>query len=214
MKRLLAALVGLSLVVAAAQSQVATQIVNSIVATTCSSQFVRSISATGAATCASIANADLTSIRGQFPGTNTNDNASAGNIGEIVYSEVVDTSAVSVSSETATTITSITVTAGDWDVYATGRFTGNTSTTVNYLLACISNTTNTLDASPVSSLSAIKYATETIFNPLNGNVGPGVSVGPVRVSVSGSTTLYLVVQTQHGVSTLSGFGFIYARRAR
>lgn len=41
-------------------AQVANQVVNSIIATTCTNQLIRSIAATGAGTCASIATADIT----------------------------------------------------------------------------------------------------------------------------------------------------------
>lgn len=50
-----------------AQSQIISQVVNSIVATTCSAQFVRAISATGAATCATVALA--TDVSGTLPAT-------------------------------------------------------------------------------------------------------------------------------------------------
>jgi len=62
--------------------------------------------------------------------------------------------------------------------------------------------------------NSVKYNTETIFNPLAGSIGPGVSVGPIRASLTGNTTYFLVGQCGFGTSTASIFGGIYARRRR
>jgi hypothetical protein len=55
LRRWVAAGAFVALIVGAANAQRVTQVVNSIVATTCTNQFVRSIAATGAGTCASVA---------------------------------------------------------------------------------------------------------------------------------------------------------------
>jgi len=60
---------------------------------------------------------------GGILGTTTNNNASAGYVGEFVSSEVLIGSAVSISANTATDLTSISLTAGDWDVWANVGFT-------------------------------------------------------------------------------------------
>ena len=55
-------------------------------------------------------------------GVASNANASAGNVGEYITSNIPNGSAVSLTNGTAQNITSISVTAGDWDIF--GNVTG------------------------------------------------------------------------------------------
>src|ERR1700744_413847 len=57
---------------------------------------------------------------GQIRGTATNDNASAGNVGEYVVSN--NTTAQSLASGTPLNVTSISLTPGDWDVTGSCQF--------------------------------------------------------------------------------------------
>ena len=50
-------------------------------------------------------------------GTGTNDSAAAGYVGEVIESNVPIGSAISISAGVAANITSITLTAGDWDIW-------------------------------------------------------------------------------------------------
>ena len=62
-------------------------------------------------------------LRGQTPnqviGTGTNDNAAAGIVGEFITATVAVGGAVALVTATANTVTSITLTPGDWDMSAT-----------------------------------------------------------------------------------------------
>src|SRR5215469_14973398 len=79
---------------------------------------------------------------GQLPGTATNDNAAAGNVGEFVISTVARGSAVPLSTGTAANMTSVSLTAGDWDCTALMLF-ANTAATLTNLQAGINTTSAT-----------------------------------------------------------------------
>jgi len=54
-------------------------------------------------------------VTGQIPGTQTNDNAAAGNVGELQTNQA---NTVSMTSGISNTVVSVGLTAGDWDVWA------------------------------------------------------------------------------------------------
>jgi hypothetical protein len=136
--------------------------------------------------------------------TSTNDNAASGKIGEFVSSQITAGSAVSVTSATNKNVTSISLTAGDWDVW------GNVSmlcagTTLQYGYSWISSTSATL---PDDSL----YAGVNV----NTSVGKAfyIVAPSQRFSLSGTTTVYLQCQSAFASSTCTAAGYIAARRIR
>ncbi len=136
-------------------------------------------------------------------GTTTNNNAPAGYIGEYISSIVGSGAPVSLTTNTAKTITSISLTAGDWDISGTvGAI---------YSVSCTS-----LIGSPSQVTDTIGAEDETIS--LNGFVTAGGTVSfPIptaRRSLSGTTTIYLVIRTVFGSGTGGGLGRISARRIR
>lgn len=151
-------------------------------------------------------------------GSTTNDAAAAGSVGELITASVVFGSAVSLTSGTIANITSISLTAGDWDVFGFAGFVGAAGTTVNKLVGGISTTSATLDQTPGRNATLTLFASGTaIFSNLasapatNGFEG---SVCRARLSLAGTTTVYLVGGASFGVSTCSAYGFIGARRVR
>lgn len=143
---------------------------------------------------------------GQLLGTATNDNASAGNVGQFVTSFISSGSAVTMARATATDVTTISITAGDWDARATAWFSSSANQT--QLVISISTTANTFPA----------LGSEGFFDN-NGTFGTlnGVVTGPVRFSVAGTTTLHMVCQsdTLAAASTsILTYGTLSARRAR
>lgn len=137
--------------------------------------------------------------------TATNDNAAAGSIGEYVSASVAPGSAVSLTTATDKNVTSISLTAGDWDVCGTVDFalTGATATDA---YAGISTTTDTLGgqdtySNRVMSLTAV---TDTIVQP----------TPLVRLSLAATTTVYLVAKAEFSAGTEAAYGSIRARRAR
>lgn len=145
-------------------------------------------------------------------GTATNDDAAAGRVGEYVQSVIASGSAVSLVTTVDKNLTSISLTAGDWDVDAVFNFTGGATTTVNWLLATLSLTTNTRD-NTLGRRTGRNYNASTIFN----NIVDGIvteTVPPLRLSLSGTTTVYAVAQASFATSTCTVFGILRARRVR
>lgn len=146
--------------------------------------------------------------RGQIPGTNTNDNASAGNVGELLSSSIASPG-TTLTSGTVGTITNLALTAGDWDVWLEGAFTGATNTTVTNLqmalntVATISTLAGQFGATPGLSLALFNYS-----------VNPTLNVGPARFSVANSLTVYGLAEAVWATSSITAFGLMRARRVR
>lgn len=142
--------------------------------------------------------------QGNLVGTTTNDNASSGVVGEYVESPIASGSAVALTSATGKTVTSISLTAGDWDVDVSAYFTATGNITT--ITAGLSTTTNTIDttvgrwAQLILSLSA----PPTLW----------CAVPPYRLSLSTTTTIYFVAQSTFSTGANSAFGLIRARRVR
>ncbi|NBW07965.1 MAG: hypothetical protein EBR82_08055 [Caulobacteraceae bacterium] len=142
-------------------------------------------------------------------GTPTNDNAAAGLIGEVITSTVLAGSAIALTSNTAANITSISLTAGDWDVYGVVNYLCGATTNVTQLYASISQTTATVDTTPGA------FNNQSFPGSVLGNGGVPTVVPPViRKSLASTTTMFLVGFGTFTVSTLSVYGMIWARRAR
>lgn len=135
-------------------------------------------------------------------GTTTNNNANAGSVGELLSATA---SAVSQTSATLTNITSLSLTAGDWDVwcvYSTSPAGTTTVSAVNFGL-----TTTSAGQAPTNQRLLLN-----VTQP----AGVGLELpGPtVRFSLSATTTVFLTSATTFAVSTLTGNGAIFARRRR
>lgn len=141
-------------------------------------------------------------------GTATNDNAAAGSVGEYISATVLDGAAVPLINSAVKNITSITLTAGDWDVWGSVFFKSSPSTSLTAIAAAISLTSAGFPTAPAGG----GYST---FN-VTFTVGAlhGLQAGQTRISLAATTTIYLVSVAVFGVSTMSGYGFIGARRVR
>ena len=146
-------------------------------------------------------------------GTTTNDSAAAGNLGEVIYSEVVFGSGVSLTTNVAKTVTSISLTAGDWDIYGNIIFfpSGTHTASVTRLSGGISLSTNTM---PTLSDPTLSAGSVVISATVPGDALIYVNICPCRQSLSGNTTVYLIALATFTVNTLTAGGFITARRAR
>lgn len=147
----------------------------------------------------------------EIRGTTTNDDATAGFVGEVIDDEIASGSATSLTTGTAKTIISISLTAGDWDVWGSIGFLPNTAsgTRVSQMLSCISLSDNTISTAPFGGgFAAISTA---LAAPPTGSVLP---TGQTRISVASTTTVYLVARCNFDTSTLTAYGYIGARRVR
>jgi len=157
-----------------------------------------------------ILNGGSAGVPGQLPGTSTNDNASAGNVGEYIASDVPSGSAVSLTTTAPINVTSISLTAGDWNVSFVPHFKGAASTVVTYLQGSISTTTGTPGTAD-DSISTAYFGSPTPFGTV---FDMTTSVHNYRVSLSTTTTIYAVAAAGFNTSTLTAFGKLFARRVR
>lgn len=147
-------------------------------------------------------------------GTSTNNNAAAGQVGEVVASSIASGAAVALTTGVTANVTSISLTAGDWDVTAQVDHLLGATTSITQLNAGISLATGTLAAQAGGSgLGTDPTSTES-FAAMIPTANISQAVGPVRISLSVTTTVYLVAQDAFTVSTASAFGTIRARRER
>jgi hypothetical protein len=145
-------------------------------------------------------------------GTNTNDAAAAGNVGEYVSATLASGSATSLVTATAKTVTSISLTAGDWDVRGCVAFTNTATTNYTVVSGGISQTANTLptnmDLDTASRFQLVKAAGTT------GAGSFGHNLAPCRISLNATTTIYLIAFATFSASTVNAYGWISARRVR
>lgn len=147
-------------------------------------------------------------------GTSTNDNALTGDVGELITATVASGSAVSLTSTTAANITSISLTAGDWDIDGQIDFAPAATTSITQLNVGISLTSATL-ASQAGGSGLGTDPTFTVNQAANVPAAlVAVASGTVRLSIAATTTVYLVGQATFSVSTMTGYGTIRARRVR
>lgn len=138
-------------------------------------------------------------------GTNTNDNAAAGFVGEVISSTIASGAAVSLTSTVTANITSISLTAGDWDVSGYVQFTSAATTSITLLAGGVSITSATI------ATDSFRIPTAA-FVPGAGNIRN--TIPTTRVSLAATTTYYLVASATFTVDTLAASGSILARRAR
>jgi hypothetical protein len=151
-----------------------------------------------------VANTQTTRVRG----TQTNDNAVAGDVGEYISSTVLIASDVELTTGTTANVTSISLTAGDWDVEGNVAFNPNAATTMATLQADIGSTSATFDTEPSGGARTkwqLTFAT---------GASQAITTGRKRFSLAATTTVYLLAQATFGVNTLHAYGFIGARRVR
>jgi len=139
----------------------------------------------------------------QLQGTNAGGNAPSGYVGEVISSQVLFASAITLTtSGTSYDITSIALTAGDWDVF--GNFfvfsSANTAT-------AIAGWIGTSPATPIDNSLISKY-TGTVFTV------QAMPVPQQRINVTGSQTVYLSVNPAFTSTAPTACGQLYARRVR
>lgn len=142
---------------------------------------------------------------GQIPGTATNDSASAGNIGEYISSTIATANKIALTTATTANITNISLTAGDWDVTGQVDYVTGGATVIATMQQGASTTSATLGAQDT-------YSTVNLGATITSD--PGNPTPITRFSLSATTTVYLVANSQFSVSTLSAYGTIRARRVR
>lgn len=134
-------------------------------------------------------------------GVTDGSDAAAGDIGEYISASV---GPVALTTNTAADVGSISLTAGDWDVWGSVLFTSSGNNLVD-VQAWLSNTSAT-PAEPGRSVILLFV----------GQMGSGtrLTAGPVRFNVATTTPVYLGTFVTFPAGTAGASGFIGARRAR
>lgn len=146
-------------------------------------------------------------------GTTTNDNASIGMVGEVVESNIPLVSAVTLGTGTTSNVTSIVLTAGDWDISGNVVFS-LTGVTGTLFQAGVSVTSATMpSAGGGGGLSPSSYCILPIITTLLSATSSSGIISS-RLSISDVTTLYLVAGQSFTIGTSKAYGSIWARRAR
>lgn len=135
-------------------------------------------------------------------GTTAADNANAGSVGEVLSNQ---TNSTSLTTSTPANATSVSLTAGDWDVTGAVQFVPAGGTTVSSVFAGIGTVSATLPSFPNLAGFNTTFATGS---------GEIVNVPTTRINVSTTTTVFMVAQSAFGTSTMTCNGFIRARRVR
>jgi len=125
----------------------------------------------------------------------------AGYVGYFVSSVIPFASAISISNNAAKNLTSITISAGDWDIY--GNIYFNPTGIASNALCWISSTSATVpDASLVNGISGSAIGATAISAPF------------FQISVSSNTTIYLSGFLAFSTGTVNMCGGLYARIRR
>lgn len=137
-------------------------------------------------------------------GTTTNDNANAGSVGEYTTSSA---SGVSLTTGTSANVTSISLTAGDWDVTGVVNVVPAGTTNLLAYQASISTVSATLNPT-------VGYTTSILSSVPAGTGAPNLAAPVARVTLTATTTVYLVTNVAFNTSTCTAGGMIRARRVR
>ena len=133
-------------------------------------------------------------------GTSTNDNAAAGYVGEFVDSGISTVTATT--SGVVKNLTSISLTAGDWDVFGQTTFNSQVNSTTSTV--GISITSAVLPATGSNAYSVFSCATQATLSQ---------SVY-TRISIASTTTVYLVGSSAYSGTAPSWSIELVARRIR
>ncbi|WP_459908345.1 hypothetical protein [Caballeronia sp. HLA56] len=158
---------------------------------------------TGAFTTLSASGALTPSRTAGIVGTTTNNNANAGSVGEIIENTAtgvaINTTGVS------QTLTSVSLTAGDWDVTGSFQVTPAATTVVTSYQAGIALTNNALPGFP-NQIQLTQSKSAGVIDMW--------ALPTRRVSVAAGTTVYLTANIGFTTSTCAASVHIRARRVR
>lgn len=161
----------------------------------------------GRATTDTLTNKTLTApiIRGRTTATA----AAAGNVGEVISSTLALGSATALTTAVGRTVTSISCTAGWWDIEGLIVFTSTATTSFTLRSASLSLVNNTS-----GTFGDMGHAQQAFAANVPAGLSNAVPTGRARYYFSATTTVYLVAITLFTVSTSTAHGTIIATRVQ
>lgn len=140
-------------------------------------------------------------------GTTTNDNAASGYVGQFITANVASGSGVNVPNTTATNITSISLTAGDWLVWGNVGLIASAGTTSTVQVSWVNTTSASIPTDAAGGKNQQEYSAPAGSSTY-------LPTGLIRVSINTTTTVFLSCFAAIAVSTMSAHGVINAFRFR
>lgn len=137
-------------------------------------------------------------------GTTTNNNANAGAVGEYIVADRLTN--VAMSNGVSINITSISLTAGDWDVNG-GIYVVFSAAVGVSVIGSVSLTSGTIGGGLPAYNGYCQLNAPSMTNV-------ALQTGTARMSLAATTTVYLVAYSNFGSGTCNGQGSISARRVR
>jgi len=147
----------------------------------------------------------LSTLTGGIVGVSTNSSATAGNVGEYVSS--VASGVGQGSTGTYANITSISLTAGDWDVTGQPSYQANSGTGLGQFFGAVSAYSGSATTDHVLYDNVVEGVPSSSYNVT-------LTIAQWRVSLSATTTIYLKAALVWGSGTSTIAGRISARRVR
>jgi hypothetical protein len=151
------------------------------------------------------ANAIVPNNTSGIVGVTDGSNANAGVVGEYVSAQVSAASS-GLTTSTTTTVTSISLTAGDWDVIGTIAYNFGGGCTASSAYGAVS----TGSSLPTSTNGGSTFIATT----LTAGTGLTLTVPSIRVNVTTTTTVNLIAYIAFTGGSCGAGGFIGARRRR
>ena len=139
-------------------------------------------------------------------GTTTNNNASAGSVGEYLSASLASGSAITLTTGTFANVTTLALTAGDWEVAGQINFS-NSGNVISVGYASASNVTAGLSTLPTGT-HQVGPITGTGFSSLL------LPTGGARFLLAAPATAYLVALANFTTTATTAYGTIWARRMR
>jgi hypothetical protein len=137
-------------------------------------------------------------------GVTNGSNAAAGSVGE--FPTPTNLTNVSLTAGVAANVSSVSLTAGDWDVQCNVSYMPAATTVMASAWASVNTVSATLNVNPGFSVSnQVTHAA---------NVGEFIASPVVRQSLSSTTTVFCVALSSFSTSTETATGFMRARRVR
>lgn len=135
-------------------------------------------------------------------GTNTNNSANAGSVGEFT---TLAPAAIALTSGVSANVVAMNLTAGDWDVQGVMALQPAAATVTSQCYAGVSQAGGTLGALG-------QYVEQTVAVPAG--AGTVVATPIVRFTFAATTTIYLVTNSSFSGGTMNAQGVLRARRVR
>ncbi len=140
--------------------------------------------------------------------------AAAGVVGEVITASLSYASRVAMTTDTAKTIATLTLTAGAWDL--SGALHYGTSGSTSQFLACISSTTNAITDTSTYGLPSATGEYRAQLDLVASAAYPQytIPIPSYRLNLGAGATLYLVGYTSFTTGAVNAHGFLQAARVR